>query len=107
MPLIFSRYCKCHDTLSFKDGVISIAEEVVEFIKSPSMDELSDIVYSINRMVGSLVGFPYLKLIPFLDRKHIYKIDDRMARYNCIRSPRHLINGKCPSENKGNDSSRN
>lgn len=107
MPLIFYPYCRCHDRLSLKEGVISIAEEVVEFIKSPSMDELSDIVYAINRTVSSLIGLYYFPIIPILDRKHKLKIEERMKNYRCIRSTRHLLNGKCPSENKCNDTSRN
>ena len=71
-------------------------DEIKEFIEDPSMDELSDIVYCLNRAVGSLFNKSYVRLIPG-DKLHVDKINKRMEEYGCIRSPRHLLDGKCPS----------
>ena len=90
-------YCNCHNTLSMKEALTGLIDEVKEFIEEPSKDELSDIVYCINRIAGTLTKKPYLKVIGG-DALHIAKIKERMSNYNCIRSPRHLINGQCPSK---------
>lgn len=90
-------YCNCHNTLTLKQGVTGLMDEVKEFIEEPSQDEFSDIVYCLNRLAGTLLNRPYVKVIPG-DQPHVSKIKKRMQEYNCIRSSRHLINGKCPSE---------
>ena len=92
-----SQYCKCHSTMTLKQAVDALKDEVAEFIQEPSKDELSDIVYCANRLAGSLLNKPYKKVIPF-DSKHIRKINIRMKIYGCIRSKNHLVDGKCPSE---------
>ena len=92
-----SQYCKCHSTMTLKQAVDALKDEVAEFIQEPSKDELSDIVYCVNRLAGSLLNKPYKKVILF-DSKHIRKINIRMKIYGCIRSKNHLVNGKCPSE---------
>ena len=89
-------YCKCHNTLTLRQGIKATWDEVVEFIEEPSKDELSDIFYCFNRIAGTLTNQPYRKVFP-MDKLHIDKVNERMAMYGCIRSPRHLINGKCPS----------
>lgn len=90
-------YCKCHETLTLKEGMNALLDETKEFIVEPSRDEASDVVYCLNRMAGTLVGKPYVPLIP-LDRMHREKIAVRMESYGCIRSQRHLIFGLCPSK---------
>lgn len=89
-------YCNCHNTLTLKQSLTGLLDEVKEFIEEPSRDELSDIVYCLNRLTGTLVNRPYVKLIPG-DQLHVLKIKKRMQEYSCIRSSRHLINGNCPS----------
>lgn len=91
-------YCKCNTPLSIKKGLSAFKDEVIEFIEEPSMDELSDVVYTINRIAGALFNKTYIKVLPG-DAMHIAKINIRMRTYGCIRSPRHFINGHCPSEN--------
>lgn len=91
-----NRLCKCHVRLTLKQACYAIKDEVIEFIQEPSKDELSDIFYCFNRLVGTLTNKPYRKVFP-MDNIHIKKVNERMALYGCIRSPRHLINGKCPS----------
>lgn len=90
-------YCNCHNTLSMKEALTGLVDEVKEFVEEPSKDELSDIVYCVNRIAGTLTKKPYLKVIGG-DTLHIAKIKERMNNYGCIRSPRHLINGQCPSK---------
>lgn len=90
------QYCNCHSVLSIKDGVKGLLDEVIEFIEEPSLDELSDISYSINRIAGTFIGKPYMKVVPG-DGLHVMKIRKRMNSHGCIRSQRHLVQGKCPS----------
>ena len=90
------RYCKCHGVLTLKEGFWGLVDEVVEFAEEPSKDEASDIAYCINRMVGTLLRIPYVRIVPF-DDMHVDKINRRMIEYGCIRSKRHLVDGKCPS----------
>lgn len=89
-------YCKCHNTLTLRQGIKATWDEVIEFVNEPSMDELSDIFYCLNRLAGTLSNKPYRKVFP-VDQRHKDKVISRMAAYQCIRSPRHLVNGKCPS----------
>lgn len=90
-------YCKCHDVLHINEAVKGIVDEAKEFISEPSKDELSDIVYGMNRLIGAFLKMKYVKLIPG-DGIHVKKIQLRMQEYGCIRSERHLLNSKCPSE---------
>lgn len=92
-----NKYCKCHEVLTMKEAIDGLVDEAKEFIEEPSRDEASDIVYCINRMVGTLLNKSYVRILPF-DKIHVDKINDRMKEYGCIRSKRHLKNGKCPSE---------
>lgn len=89
--------CKCHGTLSVKEALNGLFDEVKEFLEEPSKDEASDIAYCINRLGGALTKRPYLNIVGGT-KIHIDKIEQRMKEYGCIRSSRHLINGKCPSE---------
>ena len=77
-------YCKCFENRKLKDAVKDIWEEIVEFAKEPSYDELSDIAYGINRLVGSLMKKKYIRIFP--DKLHVEKINKRFEEYGCIRS---------------------
>lgn len=92
-----NQYCQCHNTMSFKQAVSALKDEVVEFVQEPSLDEFSDIVYCINRLAGTLTNKPYKKIM-LGDGIHVRKIKIRMKIYGCIRSKNHLVDGKCPSE---------
>lgn len=89
--------CKCHNTLSVKEALGGLFDEVKEFLEEPSKDEASDIAYCVNRLAGALVNRPYVKIIGGT-KIHIDKTQKRMQEYGCIRSQRHLINGQCPSK---------
>jgi hypothetical protein len=91
------KYCGCHKAIASKQAVQDIRDEWLELKEEPSMDELSDVLYGVGRLLGSLIRMPYIR-IPG-DGLHIKKINERMLQYGCIRSKRHLINGHCPSEN--------
>ena len=90
-------YCKCHQKLTHRVAAMGLWDELKEFIEEPSMDELSDVTYCLNRWIGTFVGKPYVPIFG-LTKLHIDKIAVRMESHGCIRSPRHLIDGKCPSE---------
>lgn len=89
-------YCKCHDVLTIEEARKGLVDEVKEFISEPSRDELSDIAYAVNRLIGALLKKRYVKLIPGAGI-HVKKIELRMQTYGCIRSERHLKDNQCPS----------
>ena len=91
------KYCKCHAVLTLKEALVGLKDEIVEFVDEPSKDEASDIVYCLNRLAGTLTRRPILNVFPG-GGIHIEKINERMNAYGCIRSKRHLIDGRCPSE---------
>jgi len=90
------KYCDCHKAIALKQAVRDIRDEWTELKEEPSMDELSDVLYGVGRLLGSLIRVPYIR-IPG-DGLHVKKINDRMQEYGCIRSKRHLIDGSCPSK---------
>ena len=91
------QYCNCHNTLTYIEALSGLLDEVKEFIAEPSKDEASDIIYCLNRLAGTVVNKPYLKIFPG-EKIHVDKIKKRMDAYGCIRSTRHLVNGECPSK---------
>lgn len=89
-------FCSCHKKLPPVKALRDIGSEAVEFVRDPSLDELSDIMYGVGRLLGGLTGREYVS-VPG-DGRHITKIRGRMLEYGCIRSSRHLVNGSCPGE---------
>jgi len=75
--------------VGMKEGLSIIMDEVREFLQAPSKDEMSDIIYGINRLIGGLFGKKYLKLLPF-DGIHIAKCNRRYLEYGHFRSKRHI-----------------
>jgi hypothetical protein len=90
-----TKYCKCHGLLNPRQAVKDVVDEVKEMVAEPSMDEFSDIIYAIGRLMASLIGKVYIPLPG--DGRHVAKIDARMLEYGCIRSKRHLVGGVCPT----------
>jgi hypothetical protein len=82
-----NKYCKCYKVLSTRKAFHHLINEIKEFIDSPSLDELSDISFSINRLLGSLVNKKYVNLLNA--NRHINKINQRMIDNKCIRSNNH------------------
>lgn len=71
-------------------GCIHLIDEIIELIQSPSLDELSDCCYAVNRLFGSLFNMKYLRIIPF-DKIHIEKCNKRYLEYGHFRSKKHLV----------------
>lgn len=59
------------------------------------LDEWSDIAFGFGRLFGNLAGRAYIPV--WGAGRHERKIDMRMAEFGCVRSRRHLVDGKCPS----------
>jgi hypothetical protein len=91
-------WCACMGTLSPKQALKDLADEAVELAKEPSRDELSDVVFAVGRLLGSLINKPLVALPG--SRLHVEKISHRMQHHGCVRSVRHLQDGVCPSSPK-------
>lgn len=103
MRKVREEFCKCGETRPWIEPVKDIIGkkgELWELLKvrtwNDAKDEWSDVCYAIGLLLGCMVGKPYVH-VPG-DEMHIAKKMKRMAEHGCIRSPRNLINGKCPSE---------
>lgn len=90
------KMCGCHTRLTIKQAVGGLTDELFEFLEEPSKDELSDVLYCVNRLAGSLLKKTYFKVVGG-DQLHIEKATSRFKEYGCIRSKRHLVGGRCPS----------
>ena len=88
--------CGCQTVATLREAVMELADELVEFLREPSQDEFSDCVYAVGRIIGACVGKVYVH-VPG-DGRHVKKIQRRLDEYGCIRSRKHLVNGRCPSE---------
>lgn len=95
-----SEFCKCMEVRKFGDAVRDIADEAKEVVEVKSLaefkDEMSDVMWGIGRLIAGLHGKVYFHVIG--DGAHYKKVEKRMAEYGCVRSKRHLVNGKCPCE---------
>jgi hypothetical protein len=89
-------YCDCMAPVGVRQGVADIWDELKEYVEEPSMDEFSDVMYGLGRLIAGLFGKSYFRM-PF-DTLHVEKIQGRMSEFGCIRSRRHLVDGRCPSE---------
>jgi hypothetical protein len=88
-------YCGCFRVLSAREALRDIGDEAQEWFAEPSLDEFSDVMWGVGRLIGGLCGVEYVR-VPG-DRRHAEKISARMAEYGCVRSKRHLVEGVCPS----------
>lgn len=89
-------YCNCMHVLRGKAALAPLWDEMKEFVEEPSMDEFSDIMWGVGRLIGGVFGKVYVKM-PF-DGLHRKKVDARMVEFGCVRSKRHLVDGVCPSK---------
>ena len=94
-PLPALPWCGCLSRISPAAAIGDVFDESVELLKEPSLDELSDVFFGLGRLLGALTGSPYRR-VPFAGR-HIDKVVARMTDHGCVRSPRHLVDGRCPS----------
>lgn len=79
--------CGCLDG---KHGIEPLRDEWNELL-----DELSDVMFALGRVLGDRLGIFCLPL-PFQGR-HIEKMRARHAKQGCVRSSKHLVDGHCPS----------
>lgn len=89
-------FCDCFNEITIKEAMKYFCEEVIEFIEDPSMDEFSDICFTLGRLIGSVIGRKYVRV--FGDQRTIDKMRERMMAYGCIKSRRNLGDGGCPSK---------
>ena len=91
--------CGC---ISNKEGDLGmrlseIWDELVELSEAKDWeefkDEWSDVVFGVGRLLGYFWGVKYVSL--WGDERHVKKIEARMLEHGCVRSKRHLLNGKC------------
>ncbi len=85
-------YCDCLGVRGFRDGVKDIWDEVQEWVEEPSMDELSDVMFGIGRLVAGVFGKVYVH-VPG-DGKHVEKINERMVKQGCVRGERKVAAGE-------------
>jgi len=83
------KWCKCISVTHGLEMLPFLIEEIGEFIEEPSIDEFSDVMWSLSRMVGGWFGVLYIAWFPFLT-PHLDKIEKRMAMYGCVHSVNHI-----------------
>lgn len=95
-----SVWCGCLRPLSPRAALGDVLSEARELVSSRSrddfLDEASDVCFGVGRLLGALVRRTYVP-VPFAKR-HKAKIAERMASHGCVRSARHLEDGRCPSQ---------
>jgi hypothetical protein len=92
--------CGCVKVISIRRAVEVIVDELKELIDSRDMEEakeeLSDVCFSIGRLLGAIIGKTYVA-VPY-DRRCQDKRIKRLKEHGCIRSKRNLVRGRCPNE---------
>lgn len=78
-----------YKVLGMKDALTHVKDEILEFITEPSYDEFSDIMYGMNRLVGSIFNKKYIGIFPGAGM-HINKCNKRFTSYGHFRSKRHI-----------------
>ena len=84
-----NKLCGCYKPLSIWQGLSDLWSEVIEFCKTPNKDELSDILFALNRLLGAFIGKEEVEL--FKATLHNQKIQLRMLDHDCIRSKRNAV----------------
>lgn len=93
------KFCGCVSNEKGELGkrVLDIWDELVELAEVKTLDEFwdewSDVMFGVGRLLGYFYGVKYLSL--YGDERHVKKIVARMEEYGCVRSKRHLLDGKC------------
>lgn len=88
-------WCACLDTQKPGAALRDVRDELVELVREPSRDEASDVLFGVGRFLGAMLRRQYVPL--WGAGAHIEKIAGRMTAHGCVRSGRHLENGRCPS----------
>lgn len=86
--------CNCWTPLPVGKAFKAVIDELSEFL-NPTLDEWDDVEVCVNRLIGSFFKKACVPLLntPLYDSKAAM----RMSDHGCIRSTRHLIDGRCPS----------
>jgi hypothetical protein len=91
--------CLKNEKGEFWNRVKEIWDEVCEVCEARNMeelkDEVSDVMFGLGRLLGYVCGKVYVSV--WFDERHVKKIERRMEEYGCVRSKRHLVDGKCQS----------
>lgn len=82
-------WCSCSKPLPLKQGLLMVTDELVELAQNPSLDELSDVIFCVNRFFANRLKKDYIKLIPG-DGRYLSKARARLADTGCIRSANHF-----------------
>lgn len=90
------QWCGCLAPQRVGQAARDLLDEARELFQEPSRDELSDVLFAMGRLVAATVGRRYLPM-PGAGA-HIAKITERMNAHGCVRSARHLTEGRCPQE---------
>ena len=96
-----SEFCGCVSEKEFdlRQRVLELRDEAVELFEVKSWDEFkdewSDIMWGVGRLLGNLMGKAYIWI--WGDGLHVDKMRRRMQEHGCVRSARHLVDGKCCS----------
>jgi hypothetical protein len=92
-------WCACLSPQTPTAAARECAEELRELLtcrtRAELSDEWSDITFAVGRLCGAVIGRRYVP-VPYSGR-HIEKIRKRHDEYGCVRSARHLHNGRCPN----------
>jgi hypothetical protein len=89
-------WCGCLKPLSFRKSILQLTKETGEFLVNPCVEEFSDIVFAVGRLLGGLFVEKYISLPG--DNIAISKLRERMMIYQCVRDYKSLVNGRCPYE---------
>jgi len=92
-------FCDCMQVRKFRLALADLREEIGEIVSVKSWDEFwdeaSDVSWAFGRLFAGMFGKVYVR-IPG-DRRHYRKVMKRMDEHGCVRSARHLVEGRCPS----------
>lgn len=82
-------FCNCWHVRPVKGACTDIMDEIKEVMEVKNFhdfrDEMSDVMWGVNRLLAAFFGKKYVRIIPF-DKMHYEKVSERMAEYGCIRS---------------------
>jgi hypothetical protein len=90
---MYFEHCNCITNKKEELGtrLKDIWDELVELVEVKTwdefLDEWSDVVFGIGRLIGWLYGVNYVSV--YGDQRHVNKIKKRMQEYGCVRSKRH------------------
>lgn len=92
--------CGCVKVITVRKAVGVIYDEVKELLESRDIEEakeeLSDVCFSIGRLLGAIIGKTYVA-VPYDGRCQDKRVK-RLKEHGCIRSKRNLVKGRCPNE---------